>query len=575
MDKLFFRQGTLSQLNRAAVTPGAIDFTTDEPALYLNLNENGVAVRKRIGDVHEFDTLEKFKKFITDHTNDNDEIEIPTSGLYFIIETNSLLKFVNDGTAEPWIQINAPVDLTGYLTNETLADSENFKALNTNVQNLQTQVSALEESVNGGEDEPSLDERLQVVEDLIGATGGESDTGSIASRLNNLETKLDDATGLPKQITELDTAVSENTGNIEDLQSKVSALEESVNGGENESSLDERLQAVEELIGATDGESNADSITNRLSSLEDKLNDENGLPKQIAELDGAIDTNTKDIEDLQAAIQNKADASAVADLNTAVSSKASQESLDELAETVRGLAGLAGDVNTNTGAIGTLKTNVQDLQTANTTLTEAVNKKADKTYVDEIKKTADAAATKTALEGVDTRLTSIENNSIPQINTNKTNIESIQAELAQIPGAIDQKIKAANAMNYIGVITLVDGVPNLPTGNIHAGDTWVAGADFYVTEADYAYAGDLIIASGPETDGIIASNAVVWQVVKTGYQGAHDQTLAARDNKIQLSSFNGDNTTEVNFVSSNNNIKLTTDSATNTITMSLEWDSFE
>lgn len=494
MDKLFFRQGTLSQLNRAAAIPGAIDFTTDEPALYLNLNENGVAIRKRIGDVHEFNTLDAFKEFITDHTNDNNKIEIPTSGLYFIIETNSLLKFVDDGSEEPWIQINAPADLTGYLTNETLAESENFTALKTDVESLQTQVSALEESVNGGENEFSLDERLSIVEELVGAAGGESGTGSIA---------------------------------------------------------------------------------NRLDSLEEKLNDENGLPKQIADLDGAIDKNTGDIQNLQAEIQNKADASVVTALSSAVDSKASQEALDGLAATVGGLAGLAGDVSTNTTAIGTLNTNVQDLQTANQALTTAVNGKAEKSYVDEIKATADAAATKTALDGVDGRLATIERDSIPQINTNKTNIESIQAELAQIPGAIDQKIKAANAMNYIGVITLIDGVPNLPTENIHAGDTWVAGADFYVTEAAYAYAGDLIIASGTETDGIIASSDIVWQVVKTGYQGAHDQTLAVRDNKIQLSSFNGEKTTEINFVSSSNNIKLTTDSATNTITMSLEWDSFE
>jgi hypothetical protein len=53
---LLFRRGAMADLKNAAIVPGAISITTDEPGLYLDLagteaGADGVAKRIRLGDI--------------------------------------------------------------------------------------------------------------------------------------------------------------------------------------------------------------------------------------------------------------------------------------------------------------------------------------------------------------------------------------------------------------------------------------------------------------------------------------------------------------------------------------------
>ena len=502
-DKLFFRQGTLAQLNNATPLVGAVDFTTDEPALYLNINGENGPERKRIGDIKEFETLDSFKAYLTEHTKSGESIpNIPTTGLYYIVDTNSLLKFTGkaNNTGETWIQINA-IDTTGFLT----ADSDIITNLQSNVETNQAgiaenkgKIDTLSEKV-----ETDIETRLGVVEDLLdaGETGGS--TSSIAGRLTSVE-------------------------------SAVSSLDAIINGT---------------------SESENEGLINEINSLETR----------VENVEGKIDeTATKnELQTLTNTVNNKADVNTVNDIDS------------RLITAEDNITALSGVVEGHTTSIGTINTSIESIQGNIEGINESLSKKAEASVLAEVKATADAAATKTSVNELTGKITTAEekiSDLEEQVGTNKTNIETLQGQMADIPTQIDTKIKAANAMNYIGVITTNENSEVIyPVGDIHAGDTWVAGKDLYIG-ATLAYAGDLIIASGEEVNGIIPNSSIIWNIVKTGYQDAHDQIINANNNKIQINSFDGKVNSSVEIAGEDNIVISTEDD--NKITVSFEWGTF-
>lgn len=158
-------------------------------------------------------------------------------------------------------------------------------------------------------------------------------------------------------------------------------------------------------------------------------------------------------------------------------------------------------------------------------------------------------------------------------------LQTAEGTLENLPGelnaTINEKINAANAMNYIGTLAPnEDGTVEWPTENVRAGDTYVASKDFYdaALGEKQVYAGDLLIASGTENENGIITEGLTWNVINTGYQAAHDQILSANENKIILSSHNNE-TTSVEIAGSNN-INVTTDTANNKIIINMVWGTF-
>lgn len=509
-DKLFFRQGTLAQLNNATPLAGAIDFTTDEPALYLNVSNGENVERKRIGDIKEFPNLAGFQKFLTDNTEEGSSIpNIPTTGLYYIVDTNSLLKFTGkaDDKGETWIQINAQteIDTSDFLT----ADSDIITNLKADVQTNQQGIAALQGTVQTlSENDSDIEGRLAVVEELLDAGESGEDTSTIAGRLNSLETN-------------------------------VSSLNEIVNGVE-----------------ASEGN-------------EAKT----GLVDEVSELEGRV-------EDVEGKVADAATKGELGELTNTVNTKADTDTVDgidsRLQTAENSITGLSTTVGGHTDSITEINGSIQGIQQDIATISGDLSKKADSDALNEVKETADAAATQESVDGLSGKVTAAEgkiDGLETQVGVNKTNIEALQGQLAQVDNQIDTKIKAANAMNYIGVITTDDNSEVIyPEGDIHAGDTWVAGKDLYIGDT-LAYAGDLIIASGTETDGIISNEDVIWNIVKTGYQDAHDQFINVNENKIQLNSFDGEVNSSVE-IAGEDNVVISTNESNNKITISLEWGTF-
>lgn len=103
MAELLFRKGLVTQLfdtTSGAIKgfkEGSLNFTTDEPAIYIDVVENGENARKRIGDIKEFANVASLEAYLQ-----NSKGAIPTTGLYYAIAENVLMKWT--GTA--WQKIN-------------------------------------------------------------------------------------------------------------------------------------------------------------------------------------------------------------------------------------------------------------------------------------------------------------------------------------------------------------------------------------------------------------------------------------------------------------------------------------
>ena len=131
-DSLLFRKGSLAGLKTAEIIPGAISFTTDEPAIYLDVTENGQNIRKRVGDLIVYNTLAELKTGETTYKEGALVSDYSASALYYIVADNALLKWVPESKAVDgkwgWKQINsnAALDeaLDGVLTRLKTAEDD-------------------------------------------------------------------------------------------------------------------------------------------------------------------------------------------------------------------------------------------------------------------------------------------------------------------------------------------------------------------------------------------------------------------------------------------------------------------
>jgi hypothetical protein len=98
-ENILFRKGTLKDLENAPKVAGSINFTTDEPAIYLDLDSN---TRKRIGDLIIVKTKEELMQKNGEAYNESSLANNAlvsawsTTSLYYVENDNALLRW--DGT---------------------------------------------------------------------------------------------------------------------------------------------------------------------------------------------------------------------------------------------------------------------------------------------------------------------------------------------------------------------------------------------------------------------------------------------------------------------------------------------
>lgn len=103
--------------------------------------------------------------------------------------------------------------------------------------------------------------------------------------------------------------------------------------------------------------------------------------------------------------------------------------------------------------------------------------------------------------------------------------------------AIDKKLNGLDAMTYKGTVGTGGTSTALPTTGVKAGDTYlVVGSQAVTGSGKNGRAGDLFIATGTETNGVIPADGITWTYVPSGDDTQVDTTYTvnATDNLLTI-----------------------------------------
>lgn len=321
-DNIRFRQGSLAALANQAIANGSLWFTTDEGAIYLDVNGE----RVRFGDYITVDAIANLPQ--AGHAYE--------SALYYAKAENVLARW--DKTNGKWVQLNAAglskivvngsgnvlsgatvtVDAeTGakVLTFNTasVATSEELGGLKTRVQTLEgkmTKVEAKLADVAEGETVGGLISAAKTdLQGKIDAVDALADQGiaDAAAAKSYAETEIGKTNGAVQGLT---TRMGTAEGNIGTLQTDVTNLKNAVGEG---GSVEERIEdAIETLTGTSADAAGTVTIHGALNAAAAAQSKADDNASAIQGLNTRLGTAEGDIDNLQAAVEllNKDDQTA-------------------------------------------------------------------------------------------------------------------------------------------------------------------------------------------------------------------------------------------------------------------------
>ena len=309
-DNIRFKQGSLAALGRQAITNGSLWFTTDEGAIYLDVNGS----RVRFGD---FVTVANVAALpVSGHAYE--------SALYYAKDENVLARW--DATAGKWVQLNAAglskVNITGkgnVLAGATVTlDAETGAKVLT----FSTASVATSEAMEGLQTRvKSLEDRMTTAEGKLNTIQG-SGEGSIAKAVADakadLQAKIDAVDELAdKGIADAAKASGEAAKVQENLdatnvrmtaaEGDIDALQQAVGNGGN---IDQRIAGLKsELLGSDADVAGAATIAgaNKAAAAaqqaaDDAQADADQNASDIEGLGVRMTAAESDIDNLQAAV---------------------------------------------------------------------------------------------------------------------------------------------------------------------------------------------------------------------------------------------------------------------------------
>lgn len=592
-EQLKFKKGLYGKLPAGKVA-GTVYVTTDEKAMYVDISNTE---RIRLGQIIDYKNTLDWKN--------NAKPPYSTEAFYYLQEENALLKYTGDGTTHSWKQVNYVADI-----------KEDITELKTDVSNLKTAVDDIEDTIGEATSDPD-------------AT---SATSTIFERLGDIRTKVTNVTNTANQnaedIEDLEKRVTTNEGDIDKLEKRATDLETDMSKaktdiGTNASDIDElegRMDDAEDAIdGLRDdlGQPNAaagtDTAFARIKKLEGQIGDGDGLSARLTAVEQKAANNATNIALNSTAIQqNKAaiesnDADILAlqnELNTANTGlKARVTTLEGKMDTAQSdISTMKGQISAHDTKIGEHETNLSTLNTFKDTTTTAlgtINGTLDThgQKIGALEQRAgqiEAAATQlTSRVGtLETKMTTAQGditdlkettgehaNLIAGLQDTKADKTALAQAITNLQQEIDDEIRAANAMNYIGSVKSTN---ELPYGSSQKWSSAKIGDTFVVSQStgDY-HAGDLLVAYSntglEQADGTIGATNIRWNHVQTGYIADHNPTMVTKENEIRLTSFTGTPESgdlgKVAFVA-DAATSATVTVANNTVTVGMAWEDF-
>lgn len=547
-------------LDNVAKKAGTVYITTDERAMYVDTDDNN---RIRIGrDLIIYDSV------------GDPKIEPPfsTDALYYFEKEKALMKY----TGTEWIQLNSTKEVMETLSADIEAAQSAADAAQATANAAQTTANAAQTAADNAnanansrvltsdfEDfktsntaaiaaaKTAADQGVADAATAAGAAAEAKNAANAAQAAADLKAPINHASeantyGLGDSTNyghvKLSDAVTSDSGVTSGVAATPAAVKIAKEAADAaKAAADVAQEAANKNAGdiAAQGE--------KIAALEDGTYDDTEIRGLItaeaeraqgkeSELEGEISNVSNKVDTLEGTVNsNKIAAEAAID---AVNDKIGVKTDTSSTDTVYGYINSKAESSNST------------LNSVKTELQTAINLKADKTALDELAGQVNNKAEKTELTALETKLTD----------------------------NIEEKINAANAMTYKGIISPSIAEEDdthfktLPTTNVSVGDTYVAAED--LTGTVEARIGDLIIANGEENGGQYIESSLTWQVVPTGYSSTTDPNLVVKnDNTVTLQNAAAQSLGKVTFAAAtDSSLKVTTEN--NTITYSIEWGTF-
>ena len=314
MANLMFKYGSYEGLKNLDITNGQILVTTDEKAMYVDLEGK----RIRLGQTVVYST---FENFISE--------EMPPKhpeAFYYVEADNALFKWVDEGNDKGhWNQINSTADVM-----------DRVEALEETVGGHGTRLTAAEAAiVSLGNADTALGGRIDTLAGNV-YTKEEANAAIDAAVLVEKERALAAEGGLATRIDGHDTKFTAVEGNIASLQGKDTELAKAISDEETRAKGEEeklaqaiateksRAEGIEAgLKGRIDGHDNliatkaditalnkeiqdrTDAVAGVQNQINDIVSGENGLGSKVTALEGKVGNAAsgliKDVADLKAA----------------------------------------------------------------------------------------------------------------------------------------------------------------------------------------------------------------------------------------------------------------------------------
>lgn len=560
-----------------ANNPGSIFVTTDEKAMYVDLPGG----RIRVGQIVTLDTTEDWTKL---------EPPYSTEAFYYIINANALLKW----TGKEWKQINS----TQAITVEINALKDRVKAIED--ADFGTQIATVSGAVG------ALNTWKATADTAITSTLPQS-IQEAKTAAGNAQTKADSAHDVA---TQAKSAIDNETTGLAAAHTAATTAQGRANAAYTLAEGKTTMTEVEAKNYATQSQAQGYATAvqgDTTSTVKDAMD-------AIAETDRKAQQGVTDAATAQAKADSAYELAETKTTMSAVEAKgyATTEEVEDLIQEIIG-GGEEGDAITVAGAMAAANaaqqtadqavTNAATAQAAANAAQETANQgvadaakaqaQADKGVADAAKAqeqadkgVADAATAKSVADGAAAQAAA----NVTAIATTdaKVNqeIEDRKAAITALTNEVNGKMQAADAMRFIDVAENSD---DLPTSGNQVGDTYKAIDEFVLVQGEEiinVHIGDLLIASGDETDGVIDS--VVWKHVPSGYVADYNPVMAAESvaaNVVSVTLTSGVNKSDSNPANSGDlgqfNVASAENSAIrvaaigNNIQIGLEWTSFD
>ena len=318
--------------------------------------------------------------------------------------------------------------------------------------------------------------------------------------------------------------------------------------------LEQAIDAVEELIG---GGTSGEGVTSIISQIEELSNNQVEINKDLEEISRTLINMEATYETKENATTERKKLSDRIDLIDG-----EEGTVKKLTDRVTALDKTSGRIAAIEGALSN-KVDLSHLEsTYQTKLQATTDHNALSDRIDAIDN-AETGALKiitdriSLIDGETGRLKAIEDNldlkldkvtfedfldTVTETYYTKSEAETLESTLRE---ELANNIETANCLTYQGSIDEGSDFKALEQRtDLQVGYTYIITTELTLPSIGACYAGDLIIASGEETDGVLSN--VSWIHVKTGYQSNHNTVLSAESGsedenkaKINLTSLNG------------------------------------